>query len=285
MFRHGGGVPRLAVSRAHGNETGFSSVDGNHPADALPRQKILRSREFFPDSAFLFWGAFISRTVEGGPRPLEDYRDYLRLLLDIRLRGMMDPSDIVQQTLLKAHENLQGFRGKTDTELQAWLRAIMAQQLALVARKRGRQPGKAHSLEAELEGSSARLESLLASDKSSLSEQAMRTERLVELATASARLPEDRRTAVELRYLQGLSVPAVADQMGRSTVSVTGLLYRGTQGVAAIDGGIRVRRGGNGQHPRRGDGPRPRAAALRGPGRLFRGDRVGSCPQPPGVAG
>jgi RNA polymerase sigma-70 factor, ECF subfamily len=169
------------------------------------------------------------------PRPLEEYRDYLRLLarlqVDIRLRGMMDPSDIVQQTLLKAYENLQGFRGKTNVELQAWLRAIMAQQLALIARKRGNQPGKAHPLKAELEQSSARLESLFASEQSSPSEQAMRTERLVELATALARLPEDQRTAVELRYLRGLSVPGVAERMGRSTVSVTGLLYRGTKAL------------------------------------------------------
>jgi RNA polymerase sigma-70 factor, ECF subfamily len=180
----------------------------------------------------------MSHAVGSLPRPLEEYRDYLRLLarlqLDIRLRGMMDPSDIVQQTLLKAHENLQGFRGKTDAELRAWLRAIMAQQLALIARKRGRQSGKAQSLEAELDGSSARLESLLASEQSSPSEQAMRTERLVELATALARLPVDQQTAVELRYLRGLSVPAVAEQMGRSTVSVTGLLYRGTRALRQL---------------------------------------------------
>jgi len=168
------------------------------------------------------------------PRPLEEYRDYLRLLarlqLDFRLRGMMDPSDIVQQTLLKAHENFQGFRGKTDAELQAWLRAIMAQQLALMARKRGRP----RSLDDELEQSSARLESLLASEQSSPSEQAMRNERLVELATALARLPEDQQSAVELRYLRGLSVTDVAEQMGRSTVSVTGLLYRGTRALRQL---------------------------------------------------
>jgi RNA polymerase sigma-70 factor, ECF subfamily len=172
------------------------------------------------------------------PRPLEEYRDYLRLLarlqFDIRLRGMMDPSDIVQQTLLKAHENLRGFRGKTHAELQAWLRAIMAQQLALMARKRGRQPGRAHWLDGALEQSSVRLETLLASEQSSPSEQAMRTERLVELATALTRLPEDQQSAVELRYLRGLSVPSVAEQMGRSTVSVTGLLYRGTQALRQL---------------------------------------------------
>ncbi len=59
----------------------------------------------------------------------------------------------------------------------------------------------------------------------------MHAERLVELATALAGLPEDQRTAVELRYLQGLSVSVVADRMARTTVSVTGLLYRGTRAL------------------------------------------------------
>ncbi len=173
--------------------------------------------------------------TEGLPRPLEQYRDYLRLLarvhLDPRLRGALDPSDVVQQTLLKAHENLGGFRGRTDAELRGWLRAILAQQLALIARKRGRRPVRMHSLEASLEQSSARLESLLASEESSPSQDAMHAEQLVELAMALAGLPEDQRTAVELRYLGGLSVADIAHRMGRSTVSVTGLLYRGTQAL------------------------------------------------------
>jgi RNA polymerase sigma-70 factor (ECF subfamily) len=177
----------------------------------------------------------MSQAAEGLPRPLEDYRDYLRLLarlqLDPRLRGLLDPSDVVQQTLLKAHENLKGFRGTTGAELQAWLRAILAQQLALFARKRGPQQVRAHSLESALEQSSARLESLLASEESSPSQKGMRSERLIELAEALAMLPDDQRTALELRYLGGLSVADVALRMNRSTVSVTGLLYRGTKAL------------------------------------------------------
>lgn len=177
----------------------------------------------------------MSQAEEGGPRPLERYRDYLRLLarlqLDPRVRGQLDPSDIVQQTLLQAHQHLAGFRGTTDAELRAWLRAILAQQLAQVARRLGPRAGRAQSLEQALERSSMRLEALLASEDSSPSLGAMRAERLVELAEALAGLPEEQRTAVELRYLHGLSVAEVADRMGRGPVSVTGLIYRGTKAL------------------------------------------------------
>jgi RNA polymerase sigma-70 factor (ECF subfamily) len=108
------------------------------------------------------------------------------------------------------------------------LRAILARSLFDVARKFGRQMGdRSQSLETALEQSSANLEALLTSDESSPSQGVARAERLMELSIALGRLPEDQRTAVELRYLHGLAVPDVALQMGRSTVSVTGLLYRG----------------------------------------------------------
>jgi RNA polymerase sigma-70 factor (ECF subfamily) len=138
----------------------------------------------------------------GGCRPLEHYREYLRLLarlqLDLRVRGQLDPSDVVQQTLLKAHENLAGFRGTTDAQLRAWLRAILAQELALGARRRGRRAARTQSLEGALEQSSARFEALLVSDESTPSQKEMRAERLIALAEALATLPDDQRTALEL---------------------------------------------------------------------------------------
>jgi RNA polymerase sigma-70 factor (ECF subfamily) len=180
-------------------------------------------------------------SLERSPLPLEHYREYLRLLarlqLDPRLRGQLDPSDVVQETLLKAHEHFAQFRGRSDAELRAWLRAILARTLVDSVRRFARQGGdRGRSLDDALEESSAKLEALLASDESSPSQGAARAERLVELAEALARLPEDQRTAVELRYLTGLSVPGVAEQMGRSTVSVTGLLYRGMKSLRGVMG-------------------------------------------------
>jgi RNA polymerase sigma-70 factor, ECF subfamily len=173
--------------------------------------------------------------------PLEHYREYLRLLarlqIDPRLRGRLDPSDIAQQTLLKAHERFDQFRGRTDEELRAWLRAILARTLVDAVRKLGREKGeRVRSLEDALEQSSARLEGLLVSEESDPGERALRAERLVELAEALAGLPDDQQTAVELRYLHGMAVPDVAAAMGRSTVSVTGLLYRGMKALRRVMG-------------------------------------------------
>ena len=47
------------------------------------------------------------------------------------------------------------------------------------------------------------------------------------LARALARLPDGQRVAIVLRYLDGLSVPAVAATVGKSVHAVESLLARG----------------------------------------------------------
>src|SRR5262249_13692959 len=98
----------------------------------------------------------------GPVQALERFRDYLRLLarlqLDPRLQSKLDASDLVQQTLLKAHESLDQFRGKTAAEQAAWLRQILARTLANAFRDFGRAKRDValeRSLEASLWESSA----------------------------------------------------------------------------------------------------------------------------------
>jgi RNA polymerase sigma-70 factor, ECF subfamily len=172
----------------------------------------------------------------GPPQPLERYADYLRLLarlhIDPGLRVRVDPSDVVQQTLLIAHEKFHQFRGNTEAELAGWLRAILARTLAQASRRyRRNQPERARSLEASLEQSSVRLESFLAGRDPSPSQGAIRAEQLTRLALALAELPDEQRTAIELHYLMGHTVPDVARRMDRSIASVTGLLYRGVKAL------------------------------------------------------
>src|SRR5437016_12283531 len=92
-------------------------------------------------------------------RSLERYRDYLLLLarsqLDRDLQAKLDPADVVQQTLLKAHQNWHQFRGSSEAELAAWLRSILARHVNDVVRKFDPCLG---GREQSLEQSSARLE-------------------------------------------------------------------------------------------------------------------------------
>jgi RNA polymerase sigma-70 factor (ECF subfamily) len=175
-------------------------------------------------------------SAEPGTRgaDLERYRDYLRLLarlqMDRRLQGKVDPSDLVQDTLLRAYEHWDQHRGQTGAELEAWLRQILARQLIDAVRRftaGARDVAREASLEAALRESSARLERFLAAEQSTPHEDLERQERLRQLAQALGRLPEDQRTAVELQHLQGCSVEVIAQQMGRTKSAVGGLLRRG----------------------------------------------------------
>lgn len=173
--------------------------------------------------------------------PLDRYRDYLSLLarlqLDGRLQSKLDASDIVQQTLLRAHERMGQFRGHSEVELAAWLRVILAHTVANELGKFGqakRAVSLERSLEAAVEESSARLEAWLAVDESSPSDCAIRHEQLLRLAKALAQLPGDQRAALELHHLKGCAVADIARMLDRTRPAVAGLIRRGLHALRKL---------------------------------------------------
>ena len=162
------------------------------------------------------------------------YREYLRLLTRLQLPGYLaakvDASDVIQQTMLEAHQAQAQIDALDEPARAAFLRRMLANNLAdLVRRYRAeaRDVGRERPLEADLQQSSARLEAWLAAERSSPSENAAREEELLNLAQALARLPEDQRRAVESHHLLGLSVEETARELDRSESAVGGLLRRG----------------------------------------------------------
>jgi RNA polymerase sigma-70 factor (ECF subfamily) len=165
---------------------------------------------------------------------LDRHRSWLALLarlqIDGRLRGKLDPSDVVQQTLLEAHRDLDGFRGRTAGELAAWLRGILAHVLAHEFRRfegtMRRDVAREQSLDTALAESSRRLGAALADPGPSPSTVAGQHELELKLTDVLARLPDDYREVILLRNLEGLSHEDVAQRMGRGVGAVRMLWVR-----------------------------------------------------------
>src|SRR6185437_6116855 len=176
---------------------------------------------------------------------LESYTRYLTLLARVqivrRLQGKVDPSDVVQETFLEAHRQITNFRGNSEGELVAWLRRILAGQIALTLRRflgtKGRDLKLERELAAQLDQSSEILDGGLVASNSTPSQHASRREQALLLADALDRLPEDYREVIILRHLEGLSFAEVSQRMERSEDSVQKLWVRALANLRRSLGG------------------------------------------------
>ena len=202
----------------------------------LPGGIIVASRRSCRDRSRLWDGISMIRDAQRKDKELARFRDYLRLLarsqLDHRFRRQIDPSDIVQATLLKALESIDEVRAKSDAEMAAWLRSILAHHLLNAMRGlhcQCRDIRRERSLEQALEQSSIRLEKILGTMKTCPSANAEHHELLGRLAKAMDGLPAPQREALLLHHWQGKPLEKVGIEMGRTKDSVAGLIRRGLE--------------------------------------------------------
>src|SRR6516164_2058675 len=76
----------------------------------------------------------MDRAADADGPAVEQFRSYLLLLTRLQLGRQagprIEPSDLVQQTLLDAHRQREQFRGREPAEMAAWLRRMLACNLA-----------------------------------------------------------------------------------------------------------------------------------------------------------
>lgn len=178
---------------------------------------------------------------------LQLYRNYLMVLastqLEHRLQPRVSPSDVVQETMLRAHKNFGQFRGTTEPELLAWLRQILVNNLAkfveqhmLAARRDVRREVSIERLGKALEQSTVQLAALLPAEGKSPSMAVQQREEAVLLADRLALLPADYREVLMLRNLQGLPFEEVAQRMERSVGATRMLWLRAIEKLRAVYG-------------------------------------------------
>ncbi len=159
---------------------------------------------------------------------LQLYGNYLRLLasaqLNAKLRARVSPSDVVQETFLEAHRDFAQFRGESEREFLAWLRKILANNLARLVERHIMTEKRAVHREVSLEGmgaaieqSTANLGAVLADEATSPSTSASRREYTVILADQLAQMRPEYREVIVLRHLEGLPFKEIAERTHRTS--------------------------------------------------------------------
>ncbi len=168
-------------------------------------------------------------------RLLQACRGYLlriaRQALDPALAAKGGASDLVQETFLEAHRDFERFRGTSETELLAWLRRLLLNNLANFARHY-RGTGKRHlGREVVLDpgnSSTAPDRGLIAATPSP-SGQAVTREQAEALERALGRLPEEHFRVLALRNQERLTFEEIGARTGRSADAARRLWVRAVE--------------------------------------------------------
>lgn len=165
---------------------------------------------------------------------LESYRANLRRQAASQLHGRLSqrisPSDVVQETMLAAHRDIDGFRGRSSHEFAAWLRRILSNKLLgivdrhLNLKRDARREVSIHASRGAADSSELSIANLIAAKDPSVSAVVSRTEDYQRVATLMERLPPDYKTVIELRNVRGLRFNQIAEHFQR-TPQATRLLW------------------------------------------------------------
>jgi RNA polymerase sigma-70 factor, ECF subfamily len=171
-------------------------------------------------------------------------RQMIRLRLDRRLQGRVDPSDVLQEAYIDVSEQLPGYLARPEMPFFLWLRLVAGQRLMRVHRQHlgaaMRDAGREISLYkgALPRASSVSLAAQLLGRFTSASQAAVRAERQVQLQEALSALNENDREIIALRHFEELSNGEVAEILGLSKAAASNRHVRAMMRLQAVLEGI-----------------------------------------------
>jgi RNA polymerase sigma-70 factor (ECF subfamily) len=178
------------------------------------------------------WAECLDAARAGCPvalgRLLERFRPMLLAIAargrDPELRAKAGESDLVQDSLLEGQKDFPAFRGESPDELLAWLKQILAHNLANFRRRyRGTEM---RTVRRELEFSAAIAGEVPACESAGPEAKAARREELARLQVAIDELPEPAREIVIWRQRDALSFEEIGARTGRTPEGVRQVWWR-----------------------------------------------------------
>ena len=158
-----------------------------------------------------------ARAGDGGAvdELLTRHRAYLRhvveLNLDARLRGRVDPSDVVQEAQMEASRRLPAYLEQPPMVFRLWLRQITYDRLLMARRRHAGAQKRSVTCEVPLpERSTLQLAGQLLGADATPSEQAVQHELARRVEQAIARLSPADRDMLVMRHFEGLDNQEIA---------------------------------------------------------------------------
>ena len=172
----------------------------------------------------------VQRAVAGDPSAFEllviKYQRRIQRLIGRMVRDVDLVEDIAQETFIRAYRALHQFRG--DAQFYTWLYRIAVNTAKNYLTSQGRRPPSSdvEADEAEYYGGGEALQEVATPENLALTDEIKRT-----VFSAIEALPEDLRTAITLREMEGLSYEEIAEIMDCPVGTVRSRIFRAREAI------------------------------------------------------
>ena len=164
---------------------------------------------------------------------LELYRPYLIAVatarLDKRIRPKVAPSDVVQDTMLRAHHGFSDFSGTSDDDLKAWLRAILCNHLIDCRRAYKYTSKRSIDMERPLDEASSRYEPM---QQTTPYDVVVNHDQRLRLQRCRESLPSRERDVVRWYHEDNLTFAQIGHRLECSAKTARSIWYRALSQLA-----------------------------------------------------